>query len=90
MPKPIQRHLAGHVKAAQIVFCASRWHDTSRTDVVDDLRVTDRLLRPATLDTKSGGVHEKHRYTTKAEPMGHGQAMVPVKDDVVDGVDHHT
>ena len=60
-----------------------------RANVGHDLRMADRLMRSPSLNPKDGGVHEEHRNASEAESTGHGQSMVPVEDEVVDGVHHH-
>ena len=86
MPEPVQGHLAGHIKAAEVVPRASSRHQAMRANVGHDLRMADRLMRSPSLNPKDGGVHEEHRNASEAESTGHGQSMVPVEDEVVDGV----
>ncbi|GIS27287.1 MAG: hypothetical protein CM15mP128_0460 [Methanobacteriota archaeon] len=89
MPEPVQGNLAGHIKAAEVVLRASSRHHAMRENVGHNLRMADRLMRSPSLNSKAGRVHEKHRNTSKAKPTGHRQSMVPVEDEMVDGVDHH-
>lgn len=60
-----------------------------RANVGHDLRMADRLMRSPSLNLKGARIHQKHRYTAEAKSTGHRQSMVPVEDEVVDGVDHH-
>ena len=89
MPKPVQGHLAGHIKTAEVVLRASSRHHAMRANVGHNLRMADPLMRSPSLNSKDGRVHEKHRNTSEAKPTGHRQSMVPVEDEMVDGVDHH-
>ena len=88
MPEPVQPHIAGHSKTAQVIFRASSRHDASCPNVVHDFCMGDRSLRPTTLNAKGGRVHQKHRHAQQAKPMSHRQSVVPVKDQMIDGVNH--
>ena len=89
MPEPVEHHIAGHIKVAKVVFCASSRHHALRSNVIHDLRMADRLMRPPSLDAKGAGIHQEHRNTAEAKSTGHRQSMVSVEDDVIYGVDHN-
>ena len=60
-----------------------------RANVGHDLRMADRLMRSPSLNLKGTGIHQEHRNTSETKSAGHRQSVVPVEDEVVDGVDHH-
>ena len=61
-----------------------------RANVRHDLRMADRLMRPPSLNQKGTGIHQEHRNTSETKSTGHRQSVVPVEDEVVDGVDNKT
>ena len=89
MPEPVQGHLAGHIKAAEVVLRAPSRHHAMRANVGHNLHMADRLMRSPSLNLKGARIHQEHRNTSKAKSTGHRQSMVAVEDKVVNGVDHH-